>query len=147
MLMHRTGSRFDNQEWPGYLGTIDVPDWEAEDLVRNGLAEYPGNPSLNRGYDVLKTADPDFESKLERLDGEQEEEMVSQFEVEDFPDDFDSDFDRDDSASEVTESTMKRPSTAEPKAKWIEWAVHNGANGNTAAEWTKAALIKEYSSL
>lgn len=38
MLVDISGTR-DGQEWPGRGGTIDVPDYEAQDLIANKFAE------------------------------------------------------------------------------------------------------------
>jgi hypothetical protein len=128
---------------------IDVPDWEAEHLVSGGTAEYPTKPALNRGYDVLKAPDPDYESGLKFADGSdpEEDEPVFYEPVESSSPDFDSDFDSDDSDIDVVTPQVKRPSTVDNKAAWIEWAVANGANGNNAAAQTKAMLIAEYGKL
>jgi hypothetical protein len=148
MITHMTTGRYDGREWPDYNEIFDVPEWEAEHLVGGGNAEYPDKPPLDRGFNVLKAADTDYESKLDRVGGEEAdvyEPEVHRPDTSEF--DFDSDFDRDDSDSEVSEPEMKRPAVADKKAAWIEWAVHNGANGDAAEESTKAALIEEYGSL
>lgn len=153
MLQHMTGGRYDGRQWPGYGALFDVPEWEAEELLTAHIAESPENPELNRGYDVLAIEDTDYEPKLKRLNGEEpqpeeEEEFEERDDINGF--DFDSDFDRDDSDSEVSEPVphnMKRPRTVDNKDAWIEWAVHNGANENSARAQTKAALIAEYGSL
>jgi len=152
MLIHRTGGRYDGQEWPPYLGEIELPQWEADDMIRHGTAEPVNAPKLDRGYDVLKVPDPDFESRLQPVDGEENEEVSE--ETEDREDisgfDFDSDFDRDDSdrdTSEPVKRAIKRPTTVAAKSQWIEWAVHNGASESTASGQTKAQLIAEYGSL
>lgn len=150
MLRHFTGGRYDSQEWPGYRGLIDVPEWEATDLIQQGYAELPGAPELDRGYSVLKQPDPAYESRLKRLDGEEDTELEEpDDEREDTGDfDFDSDFERDDSGSEIAETlSVKRPSTVDLKAKWVEWAVLHGADEDGAASMTKAQLIQEYGSL
>jgi hypothetical protein len=152
MLIHRTGGRYDGQEWPPYLGSIDVPDWEAGDMIRHGIAELASAPKLDRGYDVLKVPDPDFEARLQLVGGEEvkEELQETHFVPVDDSDDFDRDFDDDDFDRidpEPAKRAMKRPTTVENKAKWIEWAVYHGASEATASAQTKAQLIAEYGTL
>src|SRR5215831_13386439 len=38
MKDHISGGRHDGRDWPPANGTIDVPDWEAQDLIRGGHA-------------------------------------------------------------------------------------------------------------
>ena len=152
MLIHRTGGRFDGQAWPPYLDTIDVPQWEADELIAEGHAALPEDYLLDRGYDVLKVPAVDYESGL-KVKGVEEEEVDPRYVHHTHEDrevaDFDSDFDRDDSdddfeREEVT-APVKRPTTVDTKARWIEWAVFKGATEAKAAAMTKAQLIKEYS--
>jgi len=166
MLTHMTTGRYDSREWPPYQGVFDVPEWEAEHLVRGGNAEYPDAPILDRGYDVLRTPDPDYESGLKLADGGPLEEGSLEAAlresglmdlIEDSRahpermtavdlDDFDNDFDRDDDDNEVEDVTpqVKRPSTVDNKDAWIEWAVHKGADRERAAAKTKKMLIADY---
>lgn len=143
-----TGGRYDGQEWPGYRGLIDVPEWEAENLIRQGYAEPPDAPELDRGYDVLSVQEADYESKLRRLDsgGEPEEEDPRYVHQPEGEADCDSDFDRDDGDNdfereEVT-PPVKKPRTVDPKADWIKYA---RSKGDTEADLkTKAALVELY---
>lgn len=103
MLVDMQGSRFDGRSWPGYYGEIEVDEWEAEQLIRGGNAEYPEKPKLDRGYDVLKVRDTtDVDSQLKLADGSDQD--VTEDEDDDFESDAfdgddwddDDDFDRDD---------------------------------------------------
>lgn len=142
MLVDMQGGRHDNQQWPGYKGVIDVPQWEADQLIRGGNAEPYDAPDLNRGWDVLRAATPDYESYLERLDGENEVEDEEEGIVVAYDDD-DDDFDRRDDEDEVT-TQVKRPATSDNKAAWIAWAVSQGATVERASAKTKAQLIADY---
>ena len=150
-----TGGRYDGREWPLYLGTIDVPEWEAAHLVKGGTAEYESAPVLDRGFDVLKVPDPDYESRLKYADGgviEREDSdsdsvplfLDSSTTVD--SDDFDNDFEsvEDDNEVEDVTTPVKRPSTIDNKAAWIEWAVYKGADREEAKNKTKNALIADY---
>ena len=155
MLIHRTGERYDNREWPPYLGEIDLPQWEADDMIRYGTAEYVDAPVLDRGYDVLKAPDLDYESKLKLADGgiiEREDDnsdavplFLDNSTVVD-SDDFDDDFESVEGDNEVGEVTtvVKRPSTVDNKAAWVEWAVSKGADREEAKAKTKNALMADY---
>jgi hypothetical protein len=150
MLTHMTGGRYDNREWPGYMGEIDVPEWEAKHLINGRNAEYTDTPVLDRGYDVLKVPDPNYESKLKFADGGIIERSVEEEPEPALPSsDFDNDFERDDDDNEVEEVTpqVKRPSTVDNKAAWIDWAVANGADREKASAKTKTMLISEYGKL
>lgn len=149
-----TTGRYDNRPWPPYMGTIDVPMWEADHLVTGGNAEFTDAPVLDRGWDVLKVPDPDYESSLKFADGGiVEPSAISDFDVDDAgpvltagDDDFDNDFDSYDDDNEVEEVTpqVKRPATVDNKATWVEWAVSKGADQEEAKAKTKAMLIAEY---
>lgn len=152
MLWDMQGGRFDGQRWPGYLKEIDVPDWEAADLISGGIAEPVEAPVLNRGFDVLKAADPDYESGLKPADGE-EPTAISDYDIDnagpvlvvgddDFNDDF-ADSDEDSEAGEVTPQ-VKRPTVVDNKAAWVEYAVSKGADREKASAKTKAMLISDY---
>ena len=154
MLVHRTGSRYDGKDWPPYQGTIDLPQWEADDLIRDGLAEDPAAVQLDRGYAVLKEASPDYEDKLKPVDYDEEEEdpryvrKAHPAPVQE-ADDYDSDFDREDSDEDfdrepaVTEPQVKRPYANAKKDEWIRYVVDRGfIEYGDAKNLTKAALME-----
>lgn len=149
MLTDMTTGRYDGRPWPGYLGTIDLPEWEAEHLIKGGNAEYPDTPLLDRGYDVLAIPEADYESKLKRLDGVEEEEEDPRYahQPEDETD-YDSDFDRDDGdndferGEEITPQ-VKRPYANANKAKWIDYVVEKGLTTESEARrMTKDQLME-----
>lgn len=152
MLWDMQGGRFDGQRWPGYLKEIDVPDWEAADLISGGIAEPVEAPVLNRGFDVLKTADPDYESGLKPADGE-EPAAISDYDIDDAgpvlaagDDDFNDDFADSDEDSEAVEVTpqVKRPYTSANRAAWDEYAISKGASPSKLENMTKAQVVSEY---
>jgi len=151
MLIHRTGGRHDGQEWPGYLDTIDVPQWEADQLIAEGHAVLPDDVLLDRGYDVLKVAAVDYESYLKRADGEEEEANDPRYvhhvsEEEESVADFDNDFETDDFDSEVSEPEVKRPYANANKDEWVKYAVYLGADEKESKAMTKNALIEKFGS-
>lgn len=149
MLIHRTGGRYDGQEWPGYLDIIDVPHWEAENLVAEGHAELPDAPLLNRGYDVLKAADVDYAANLKRVDGTEEEvdpRYVHRVEEKKEVPDFDNDFDDDDSVNDFEdepEIKLPRPKQQDNKQAWVDYVVNQGyVSYGDAKNMTKNALME-----
>jgi len=149
MLVHRTGGRYDGRTWCGYRETIDLPQWEADDLIREGLAEYPDKAALDRGYDVLKVAATDYESHLKPVGGEYpgEDPRYAYHPDDEEPaaaDDFDSDFDRGDGDSDFERApAVKRPYANANKSEWIDYVVESGfISYGDAKNMTKAALME-----
>lgn len=150
MLTHMTCGRYDNREWPPFLGLIDVPQWEAEHLIGGGNAEYPDNVLLNRGFDVLKVADVNYEATLKPVDYVEDDDdpryvrKTHLVPVEENDDDYDSDFDRDDYDSDFDRAPeVKRPYSNANKAEWIDYVVERGlATQSEAKNLTKAALME-----
>lgn len=139
----RGGGRANGGEWPAYGGLIELDEWEAEQVIRGGNAELASEEELERGYDVLRIPDPNFEDRLrEGYDEEAEEtdEDLSREEPEEV--DFGDDFDRDEDDTEVTE--IKRPYTNANKDEWIDYAAYKGADRKEVAELTKAQIISKY---
>lgn len=144
MLVDMQGGRYDGRPWPGYKGLIDVEGWEADHLTSGGTAEYADKPDLDRGWDVLRFADPNYEEHLKFADGgvvkasdEEEPTALSDSDLGDFDDDFES-------VDEEVTPQVKRPSTVDHKAAWIDWAVSKGESRENASAKTKAMLIAEY---
>jgi hypothetical protein len=151
MLVDMQGRRWDGRPWPGYGNPIEVSDEEAAQLIGGGNAEPVEAPELDRGFDVLKVADPDYESGLKLADGsnqgDDEEELrkVQLKPVDESEDsyDFDDDFESVDDDNDVTPQ-VKRPATVDNKAAWIDYAVSKGASREVAASKTKAQLAADY---
>lgn len=151
MRRHMTGGRHDGQEWPPYMGLIDVPEWEAKELVASENAEWPDDPELDRGYDVLKIAATDYEKHLKGPDGE-DPDVDPRYahhteDVQDLVhDDFDIDFERDDSDSDFSrepEEKLPRPKQADNKQAWVDYVVNRGyISYGDAKNLTKNALME-----
>ena len=146
MLTDMQGGRYDGQQWPGFHGLIDVPEWEAERMTcgANPMAEYTDVPELNRSYDVLKEPSLDYEQKLKFADGSSQEEEDVHQDAEDWGRGVeeagtdDDDFERDE------EPEVTPPTSADNKAAWVDYAVANGAVREDAEAKTKAQLVSEY---
>lgn len=159
MLTDMTGSRHDGLPWPGYHGLIDVPEWEAQQLVGGRNAEYPNEPPLDRSYDVLKAPALDYEDKLNLADGTpRDPESLEDFlgeelaaKIEDsrahterlIPLDLDDDdFDRDE-PEELPE--IKKPYSNAKVDVWRKYVVDSGfAAMEDVAHMPKAQLIAEW---
>lgn len=148
MLADLQGGRCDNRPWPGYKGLIDVPEWEAEQLYKGGNAEPADAPDIDRGYDVLRVPDPDFEEHLRESGTAEVPEAFEDEEVPErshVPPDFDSDFDRDEDENEVTVTApVKKPYANANRAAWEEYAVSKGADPATLDDMTRKQIISEY---
>jgi hypothetical protein len=155
MLVDMQGFRYDGQSWPGFNGLIDVPDWEATQLVDNHNAEWPEEPELARGYDVLKIADDKYEDRLKLADGSDQdagdynEDELTAFSDSDLGDaDYDDDFDRDeldeDPEPEPVTEQVKRPADYASKSDWIDYAVARDADRSLITKMTKAWIIEAY---
>lgn len=145
MLMSMSGSRHDNQDWPPYGECIDVPEWEGEQLIRGGNAELADEEFLDRGYEVLRVPDPNYEDRLREgyNEDEEEDEDLSREGEEKEEIDYDADFERDDSEN-VVEQVVVKPKTVANKDVWIEYAVFKGGDRKQVAELTKAQIISKY---
>jgi hypothetical protein len=155
MRVDMQGGRYDGRPWPGFKGLIDVPEWEAAELIKAQIAEYPTEPELDRGYDVLRVPDPDYESGLKLADGgiiendpgEHGDSIPAVLDNSTIlPDSDNDDFYRDDDDDEAEEVTpqVKRPRAGDSKGDWIEYAVANGADREKASAKTKAMLMADY---
>lgn len=146
MLMTFSGGRYDGRDWPPYNGLIDVPQWEAEQLIGGGNAEPATEEELDRGYEVLRVPDPNFEDRLREGYEDEEEEDEDLYREDDGEEeaDFDEDFDRDEEASEAPE--VKQPYSSANKDTWIDYAVYKGGDRKQVAELTKAQIISKYAS-
>jgi hypothetical protein len=146
MLRHFTGGRYDGRDWPVYNALFNVPQWEADMLVGGGNAEYPDEPELNRGWDVLKAADVDYEHNLHGGDTDPDEDPRyahhNSAPVE--AGDFDNDFDGPDSDSDFDEPNLKlpRPKQQDSKQAWVDYVVSLGViSYGDAKNLTKNALM------
>jgi arylsulfatase A-like enzyme len=106
---------------------MDVPEWEAEHLVAAGYAEYyNGEDEENENSEVVS----------------EEPEAV---EDDDFDSDFGSDFDEEEDPERIVKpKAVPRPKTTDSKAKWVAYAVYQGAGEDEAWGLTKPNLIKQY---
>lgn len=146
----------DGRSWPFPGGSIELSEGEAADIMAAGWAVLDDEKdAVDRGYSVLKQADPDWDSPGDDAgedndDFEEEDEEYSGPEEDDGDFDRESpeeddDFDRDPVASETPE--IKRPHANSSKADWRKWVLANGAGEGEIEHFTKADLIARYGNL
>jgi len=118
MLVQRTGLRWDGQDWPDRGGEIDVPDDEGAALCGQG--------------DAVPVVTGDVETP-ERPDVAVEIRSVTTEDDGTGPDD-----------GGFLPEPAARPIVNSPKAAWVEYAVTQGADRETAEAMKKADLITAY---
>jgi hypothetical protein len=131
MLCSIQGGRGDGREWPPFMGIIDVPDGEAEDLVNGALAQWPEDPDTGDSEPEDVPEDEDAEADFEDSDEDAEAEP-------------DEDFDNDE---EPLPDVKRKPYVNESRNKWITYAVSRGMPPEEAHVSTKNALVKKYKDL
>lgn len=77
MIVGVTGGRHDGTEWPPAGGKIDVPDWEADDLIAGNLAVAVGDePQAHSGETVPASVPGGYEGTGRAAKGEASAEEV-----------------------------------------------------------------------
>lgn len=153
----RGGGRYDGREWPAYGELFDVPEWEAQEMFANGDAEPASVPDRPLGWNVLREPSLDWDKPEFATGGVVENDpgehgnavplfLDNSQVIPHYDDDFSFDEPGDDDfgVREPEEDMVARPSANEAKAKWIGWAVANGATYDEANGMTKADLIARY---
>ena len=148
MKDHISGGRWDGRAWPPANGEIEVPEWEATDLIRGQLAVLAGGGA---GRSAVPAPQPEAPAQNEPgagastpLPGRPPEpapvappEVSAVAEV--YP------------AAEVAQLPDAQPPDAEDppapgdiKQKWIDYAITQGEDPATAAAMTKADLMSKH---
>jgi hypothetical protein len=114
VLQQMSGSRYDGQAWPETNGKLNVPEWEAADLVAAGLAERVDEPEPEREQPAgdappVLAADADFATTVDEIPSE-----------------------------------TRPPAINAPKADWVDHAIAQGHDPDEAENMTKASLIETY---
>jgi len=145
MLVGVSGYRHDDRKWPPAGETIDVPGWEADDLIRGGNAiAVPAGSAPDPEPGVTESRPPS------QIEGEalaaEAEAGAAQADSEDGTGAGDSsgsgDEDPDDGKPEGRPSA---PAPSAPKQDWIDFAVQvHGADVHAATGMTKADLMSRY---
>lgn len=153
MLVGVSGSRHDGRPWPPVDGEIEVPGWEADDLIAGGNAvpagrrvkekdagwEPPGTTLTTRPGDPETEDIPDAQAPVAEVAAVPDPAA---------PRDPEDEHDRLEAVADGTEQPEYRPpavpAPSEPKQAWIDYAVACGAEQDKAAAMTKADLMSRY---
>jgi hypothetical protein len=166
MRDHVSGGRWDGRDWPLANGEIEVPEWEARDLIAGGLAvpasggagdsavpapqgEVPAHPEPGAGASAAAEPEP-APSQLPGTPPEPDPvlppevspvagvspvaEAAAIAEATQMPE-------PDPPPEEVPASP---PAPNDVKQHWIDYAVTQGENPDTAMAMTKADLMSKY---
>lgn len=169
MRYQMSGGRHDGQPWPALNGTIDVPEWEARDLIRAEIAVPADSASKEVAGELAEQPTPGHPSKIDvrppsQIEGE---ELAAQAAAEqgdpaavaessepsgELPslardvaglDEAGGDGNAAQDAAESS-SVAGSPGPSAPKAAWIAYAISQGADEDTTAAMTKADLMSRY---
>jgi hypothetical protein len=133
MLVSLSGGGPDNRDWRDFPAgaELDVADWEADDLLRIGLAvaaaAAPPAPSLTAPDPEPPPPEPPPAEPDTGISPVAAVSPVAQAAVT--------------SAGAVAAGP---PAPHENKQAWIDWAVTQGLARESAETWTKADLISRY---
>lgn len=142
MIVGVSGYRHDGRPWPPAGGEIEVPDWEADDLIRGQNAvpheqphDRPVTPAPVPG-EARPASQVEAEEGARRGFIQQAEQHLAEHPG---------------VAETATEEAagpgpaeVARPAPADVKQAWIDYAVSQGADPETAAAMTKADLMSRY---
>lgn len=114
MIEPMAGTRWDGTPWPPAGGPVDVPDWEAEHLIRGRFARpWPGSapaPEPQAPAPAEGSAPPAAPP----------------------------------SPGPDAAAGAEPPKATDPKTAWVEYAVAHGADRAEAEQSTKQDLIASY---
>lgn len=146
----------DGRSWPFPGGSIELSEGEAADIMAAGWAVPDDEQdAVDRGYGVLKQADPDWDKPGD--DDEDDDDFEDEDEEYPGPEEEDDDFDRESPAGEDDDDferdpapeapEVKRPYANSSKADWKKWVLASGADAGEIEHFTKADLIARYGNL
>jgi len=147
MIFKISGGRADGRDWPDPRGEsgglIEVPDLEGADLVRGGMAQPGDNFAADRLREMgVLTAVPESAAEEPAAEPEPAPEPAAEPDVAAAPEAAAAD-----AAAASGEAEAGPPSPPAPhdnKAKWIDYAVSQGEDPDTAPAMTKADLMSKY---
>lgn len=158
MLAWISGGRHDGREWPPAGETIEVPDWEATDLIRAGVAlpgatqaapsppPEPAEPEPASVPEPVPELDPgQLVSPADTAAGASAPPAGDQEETGQTAEGATEPAIPEAEPSEAADETPAvAPAPSAPKQAWIEYAVSRGADEDTARSMTKADLMSRY---
>jgi hypothetical protein len=123
MILQMSGGRYDGRNWPIVGANFWVPDEEGQGLVGCGAAVF-----FSADPKAKTVPEPKAEMVTEPEPGELEPAAPVAAPA----------------AVPVTPAELARPTPADPKAAWVEYAVGQGASRDDAENRTKVQLQAAY---
>lgn len=127
-VSYRSGARYDNRDWPAPGVPFEVPEWEAQALVRIKEAVYVADE------EVALLSEPNVSTVVEPVP---DEEPQPQPVPEPVPENAE-----EKPAREAPKAEPPKPNA--PKAEWVTHAVSQGHDEAAAQAMTKAELQARY---
>lgn len=129
MVMHMSGTRANGEKYPPGFTPFLVEDWEGEHLIRGGCARQIAPPPGRAQAPVAVPAPPAPEPPVPQSEPSPTaagpEPQAAEPEPEPEPD-------------------ARRPAPSDPKQAWVDYAVAQGLDWDTASRMTKADLQSRY---
>jgi hypothetical protein len=158
MIDHISGGRWDGRDWPPAHGEIEVPDWEARDLIAGRLAVPAGHGAGTSAgpapqAEVPAQHEPGAGTAAAPVPGTQQLPGVPPPEVSpvtevspvaEVPGETAPEPGPEPVPEPEPEPEPEPPAPHDVKQRWIDYAVLRGANPEAAAAMTKADLMSKY---
>lgn len=136
-VMHMSGTRANGEKYPPGFTPFQVEDWEGEHLIRGGCARQVAPPPGRAQAPVAVPAPPvppappaavpDVPRSEPSLTAAGPEPQAAEPEPEPEP-----------------EPDARRPAPSDPKQAWVDYAIAQGLDWDTASRMTKADLQSRY---
>lgn len=138
MLVGVSGYRHDGERWPPPGGVIEVPDWEAGDLIRgqNAVPHDQDDDKTALPAPVVSESRP--ASQIEAEEGARDEPAEAA------PEHVTAGGAEGGEAAGTGPAEVTAPAPADVKQAWVDYAVSQGADPGQAAAMTKADLMSRY---
>jgi hypothetical protein len=153
MLYYISGGRYDGRNWPTGGGEIEVPDWEAADLIAGGNAVLAGTAPRASAEPEANAAPASTEPGAgaaapsgggnQQLPGQPPEPEPEPAPEPVLPPPPERDPEPEPEPP-VPDPAPLPPQPADLKQAWIDWAITQGADPDKAAAMTKADLMSRY---
>jgi hypothetical protein len=120
LIVTMSGQRADNRPWPAAGHPLVVEDWEADHLIRGGIARPWLEPEAEPEQQQWMASTPAPDQHVPEAEVAEE----------------------DPETTPLSERTCPKP--VQPKADWVAWAVASGAPEEDVRDLTKAELMERY---
>lgn len=149
MFDHISGGRWDGRDWPGPGGTIDVPDWEAQDLIRGRLAVLVAGRDAELSRQPASAPPAAAESEPGQAAGGAGQsagapEVSPLAQVSPLAETAGTAAGQLPGKPPAPEPALAPPSAQDSKQKWVDHAVSRGEDPDKAGSMTKADLMSKH---